>query len=543
MNPGAGDDYYRWFDYWNVTPAPKVVKRRNSVVVTAITNSQRESLLAERMKSLRIKEEPKDQPVRVKKVAKVEAIRVKKKTIDAPDVRPMDNEHARRIDVKQMLPRYGLVSRNGTARAAQGTAMNATNDVQRMLKNTAAKDNDQENKNVRKVVFDLTADNGCERKTAAKKVDTNHRTRKRNVSPDKFDPFKGNLRPDDNILGRVRDILSGKVPTAANGYGVGLNAFHYAMRDQQGARAANNNFDPVMLAGRGIAAAFGQPFGQYIGAYAAPVPPAPKRAANYADYDYGLGFGNNLYDGHPLYPGHDIGMNAMLHEDRPVIVPKAPKKTKKAARTDGANVNGADQALPELVPQNVPSNLKLIPQKVSTLIPQKVVVKEEPKSPERANKRSMTLYKQLEALSERGGCITNAEEFDCIICMTTTEVGDGVLLRLCLHQFCSDCIRSTIILSEEAEIACPYGDGTNKCEGVILDLEIRAMLSPEEYDKYLIRSLRIAEGTMANTVHCKKVNCDGWCICDEGINQFMCPKCESPNCISCQVNEFILQSY
>lgn len=143
------------------------------------------------------------------------------------------------------------------------------------------------------------------------------------------------------------------------------------------------------------------------------------------------------------------------------------------------------------------------------------------------------MYTQLQALADRGGFITNAEEFDCIICMTTA---DGVILRSCLHQFCYDCIKNAILLSDEAEILCPYGDGTTKCEGTLLDLEIRAILSKDEYDKYLKRSLRIAEGTIQNTIHCKLVNCDGWCICEDGVNQFVCPTCRSENCVSCQVN-------
>lgn len=32
--------------------------------------------------------------------------------------------------------------------------------------------------------------------------------------------------------------------------------------------------------------------------------------------------------------------------------------------------------------------------------------------------------------------VSNTEEFECVICFSTVEPGDGVLLRECLHSFC-----------------------------------------------------------------------------------------------------------
>lgn len=172
-----------------------------------------------------------------------------------------------------------------------------------------------------------------------------------------------------------------------------------------------------------------------------------------------------------------------------------------------------------------------------------VTVKNEPTSPKRARRGNPAkLYNQLLALGDRGGYITNAEEFECVICLVTIEVGDGVRLRECLHEFCVDCTKKAILHSNEAEIPCPFGDGTVNCDSKILDLEIRAILSKEEYEKYLVRSLRIAEGTMQNTFHCKVANCEGWCICDDNVNQFPCPKCNTVNCVSCQVCAMCLRT-
>lgn len=155
----------------------------------------------------------------------------------------------------------------------------------------------------------------------------------------------------------------------------------------------------------------------------------------------------------------------------------------------------------------------------------------------------MSLYSQLKELGERGGFITNTEDFECVICFTMIEIGDGVRLQECLHQFCYDCLKNAIMLSDEAEVPCPFGDGASKCEAPLLESEIRAILSANEYDNYLKRSLRIAEGTIQNTIHCKLADCDGWCICEDNVNQFACPKCKSVNCVSCQVSVAILHAH
>lgn len=145
------------------------------------------------------------------------------------------------------------------------------------------------------------------------------------------------------------------------------------------------------------------------------------------------------------------------------------------------------------------------------------------------------LLAELEALHDKDGIIANTEQFDCIICMSTIEIGDGVVLRDCLHQFCVDCIKNSIVYSNDAEIPCPYGNGKIRCDGIILDHEVRALVSADVYETYLNRSLRIAEATIPNTVHCKKVNCVIWCICEDNVKRFDCPNCQSQNCVPCQV--------
>lgn len=144
---------------------------------------------------------------------------------------------------------------------------------------------------------------------------------------------------------------------------------------------------------------------------------------------------------------------------------------------------------------------------------------------------SNDLYKDLLDL-EQQGLIHNTETFECQICFTGIEPYQGILIRECLHQYCIECIRQTINLSEEARIKCPTVD----CLAYIHDREIRALLPQAEFEKYAAKTLRIAESQESNSYHCKKANCQGWCIVEDEINTFKCPVCKSKNCLSCQVN-------
>lgn len=141
------------------------------------------------------------------------------------------------------------------------------------------------------------------------------------------------------------------------------------------------------------------------------------------------------------------------------------------------------------------------------------------------------LYKELMDL-EQQGLIQNTDKFECDICCMEIEPSDGIILRECLHPFCVDCIRHTILHSEEVVIGCP---ATN-CHCFIQDREIRGLLAPDEFDKHIKKALRLAESTAPNSYHCKKTNCEGWCFVDDAVNQFVCPVCFSINCLACQVN-------
>ena len=57
---------------------------------------------------------------------------------------------------------------------------------------------------------------------------------------------------------------------------------------------------------------------------------------------------------------------------------------------------------------------------------------------EEKRRRERERVENFQALmqAEEEPLVTNDEQFDCPICMTEVEPGEGVRLRGCLHQFC-----------------------------------------------------------------------------------------------------------
>lgn len=144
-------------------------------------------------------------------------------------------------------------------------------------------------------------------------------------------------------------------------------------------------------------------------------------------------------------------------------------------------------------------------------------------------------YLELLSLDNLNDIAVNTEAFECAVCFVEYEPTEGVVLRNCLHTFCKDCIRNTIIYSEEAEVKCPYIDATYTCECTLQDREIKALLTKSEHDEHLAKSLRVAENQIENSFHCRTPNCAGWCIYEDNVNQYKCAICSLVNCLTCRV--------
>lgn len=147
----------------------------------------------------------------------------------------------------------------------------------------------------------------------------------------------------------------------------------------------------------------------------------------------------------------------------------------------------------------------------------------------------ITQYIELLSLDDSMDLTKNIESFECSVCLVDYQPYEGVILRNCLHTFCKDCIRNTIVYSDEAEVKCPYYDDQYSCDCLLQDREIKALLSKTEHDNHLAKSLRIAENQIENSFHCKTPDCKGWCIYEDDVNTFKCPICHLINCLTCRV--------
>lgn len=148
-------------------------------------------------------------------------------------------------------------------------------------------------------------------------------------------------------------------------------------------------------------------------------------------------------------------------------------------------------------------------------------------------------YQELVNL-EISDTVSNANKFVCTICFSEIELKGGVCLRDCLHTFCRACLENHIKYSEEAEIKCPFINEVYSCQSLLQEREIRGLVSKDEYEKHLSRSIRLAENKIENTFHCKTPNCKGWCIFEDTTNSFKCPVCTIINCITCGVRNISL---
>ncbi|XP_016299451.1 ranBP-type and C3HC4-type zinc finger-containing protein 1 isoform X2 [Sinocyclocheilus anshuiensis] len=130
--------------------------------------------------------------------------------------------------------------------------------------------------------------------------------------------------------------------------------------------------------------------------------------------------------------------------------------------------------------------------------------------------------------------VPNPERVECRICYVELEPGEGVLLRECLHCFCKDCLRSVILMSEDPQVACPYRDEAYACDCILQEREIRALVSVDDYERWLQRGLSVAESRCEGSYHCATADCPGWCVYEDTVNTFHCPVCRKHNCLLCK---------
>jgi len=125
--------------------------------------------------------------------------------------------------------------------------------------------------------------------------------------------------------------------------------------------------------------------------------------------------------------------------------------------------------------------------------------------------------------------IPNIEPFECPVCFDQVEIGNGIILHNCLHEFCKDCLGGQIEAAEEFQVNCPW----DKCQEFLREREIKAVVSNEVFEKHLQKSLKIAEHGNELAFHCSTPDCPIFMEITEEVTSFQCPTCLKVNCIKC----------
>lgn len=148
-----------------------------------------------------------------------------------------------------------------------------------------------------------------------------------------------------------------------------------------------------------------------------------------------------------------------------------------------------------------------------------------------ARRKQEALEKVYKMIQDDADYIESFEVFECTVCYTDIEINGGLILKECIHQFCKDCLIGQIKTSNDFVVQCLAED----CKHFLAELEIRKLLTAEEFVKHSEKSLKRYKGTHAKILkQCLVPNCDGFIEPDENVIAFKCPTCATTNCLKCQ---------
>lgn len=78
------------------------------------------------------------------------------------------------------------------------------------------------------------------------------------------------------------------------------------------------------------------------------------------------------------------------------------------------------------------------------------------------------------------------EEILCPLCLQLCPPGDAMLLQNCSDPVCKKCMTKEILTSDYSLIKCPYYN----CSGILNHCEIRCLLSTDDFETFIQRSVR-----------------------------------------------------
>lgn len=131
-------------------------------------------------------------------------------------------------------------------------------------------------------------------------------------------------------------------------------------------------------------------------------------------------------------------------------------------------------------------------------------------------------------------CLPNMQAFECKLCFDRIELGQGIILRNCLHYGCKNCLAQLIDHAEEFEVKCPFIENDVGCKELIQEKEVRYLVSKEIFEKHLKKSLKIAEHVNELNFHCRGLNCENFVELEGDVTSFECKACGQINCVRCK---------
>lgn len=99
-------------------------------------------------------------------------------------------------------------------------------------------------------------------------------------------------------------------------------------------------------------------------------------------------------------------------------------------------------------------------------------------------------YQDLVAAYQKE-CVLTTEEFECPRCLVEVEIGTGIILKNCLHRICRECVANAAKESASTEVLCPYDKDNVKCTITMLNLDIKACMTKEDYAAHCLKPQRL----------------------------------------------------
>lgn len=99
-------------------------------------------------------------------------------------------------------------------------------------------------------------------------------------------------------------------------------------------------------------------------------------------------------------------------------------------------------------------------------------------------------YENLQILDELS-YVRNAEAFTCSMCFELIAPSKGIVLRECIHEFCTKCLLKYICTVDNINVKCPFKSDAYDCNEFLQQRDLRAILPATKFNALLEKSFRV----------------------------------------------------